>query len=163
MTASTRKAVDAMEETVTRTARDLGDKLETGAKAALRTTEEVAGQARRKAGELSDTAQDAMDDGRSRMGEVIRKARDRAGEAGAAIAAGAALACLFPRTETEDRLLGEARDRLVADLKSTARAEVVRTSDLARSLSSALGRDMDRAGTLLRADQGWHRTRVSRH
>lgn len=63
-------------------------------------------------------------------------------------AAGAVLAWLFPPTETEDRLLGEARDRLAADVKAMARREAVNASALGRTLSSALKTDMQRASSL---------------
>lgn len=58
--------------------------------------------------------------------------------------AGALLAWLFPPTETEDRLLGETRDRLVDDLMSTAKSEAMKASDLAQTLGSALKTDMNR-------------------
>ncbi|MBL9061041.1 DUF3618 domain-containing protein [Tabrizicola sp.] len=68
---------------------------------------------------------------------------------GAALAlAGAAVACLFPQTATEDRLLGEASDQLSADVKAMARREAVKASALGRSLSDALKTDMRRASTL---------------
>lgn len=68
--------------------------------------------------------------------------------AAVAAAAGAALAWLLPRTETEDRLLGAARDRLVGDLKRLARHEAMQASDLALGLSAAFGRDLDRAAAV---------------
>ncbi len=65
---------------------------------------------------------------------------------GAALAlAGAAVACLFPQTETEDRLLGEASDKLSADVKAMAKREAVKASALGRTLSDALKTDMHRA------------------
>ena len=63
-------------------------------------------------------------------------------------AAGAGLAWLFPRTETEDRLMGEVRDQLVDDLSSLVRSEAVKASDLAQTLSSALKSDMERAASV---------------
>lgn len=57
-------------------------------------------------------------------------------------AAGAAVAYLFPPTETEDRLLGEARDRLVDDIMSAAKTEAMKASELAQTLGSALKSDM---------------------
>lgn len=63
-------------------------------------------------------------------------------------AAGAALAWLFPPTETEDRLLGEARDRLASEVKEMARREAVKASELGRTLSAALKTDMQRASSL---------------
>lgn len=63
--------------------------------------------------------------------------------------AGAALAWLFPQSETEDRLLGEARDTLVDDLTAMARREAVKASDLASTLSRALRSDLDRAASVL--------------
>lgn len=74
---------------------------------------------------------------------------------GAAVAAaGALVACLFPQTETEDRLLGEARDRLADDLKRTVKHEVTQASDLARSLSSAFKSDLGRAVALFTPSSG---------
>ncbi|WP_137109875.1 DUF3618 domain-containing protein [Rhodobacter sp. SY28-1] len=74
---------------------------------------------------------------------------------GAAVAAaGALVACLFPQTETEDRLLGEARDRLAEDLKRTVKHEVTQASDLARSLSSAFKSDLGRAAALFTPSPG---------
>jgi hypothetical protein len=63
---------------------------------------------------------------------------------GAAVAAaGAAIAWLFPQTETENRLLGETRDRLVDDLTSAVKDEAMRASELAQTLGSALKSDME--------------------
>ena len=73
---------------------------------------------------------------------------------GAALAlAGVAMAWLFPRTETEDRLLGEASDQLVADLKAMARQEAVKTSAFASTLSEALKTDMQNASHLFTPDK----------
>ncbi len=73
--------------------------------------------------------------------------------AGAAmVAAGAVVAWMFPPTKTEDRLMGDLRDSLVNDARTAARTEAVKASDLARSLTSALGRDMQRAKLVLRPD-----------
>ena len=73
---------------------------------------------------------------------------------GAALAlAGVAMAWLFPRTETEDRLLGEASDQLVADLKTMARQEAVKTSAFASTLSEALKTDMQNASQLFTPDK----------
>ncbi|MCU0826841.1 MAG: hypothetical protein MUE52_05405 [Tabrizicola sp.] len=64
-------------------------------------------------------------------------------------AAGAALAWLCPPTETEDRLLGEARDRMVADLKRLPRTEALKASAVARSLSEALQTDLSWLGNAI--------------
>lgn len=65
---------------------------------------------------------------------------------GAAMAAaGAALALLFRPTETEDRLLGGTRDRLMDEMRAALRDEAVKASELARCLTDALGQDIDRA------------------
>jgi hypothetical protein len=83
---------------------------------------------------------------------------------GAAMAAaGAVLAWLFPPTEAEDRLMGEVRDQMVTDLKTAARAEVVKASDLARTLSSALGRDIERASLILQPEHAWSGAGVRHH
>jgi hypothetical protein len=83
---------------------------------------------------------------------------------GALIAvAGAAVACLFPQTETEDQLLGEARDRLVGDLKLAAKAEVAKASDLAQGLQAALGRDIDRTRMILQPEHAWSGRGVRHH
>ncbi len=63
-------------------------------------------------------------------------------------AAGAVVACLFPQTETENRLLGETRDRLADDLKKMAKEEAMQASDLARSLTSAMKSDLGRVATV---------------
>jgi hypothetical protein len=63
-------------------------------------------------------------------------------------AAGAVVACLFPRTETEDRLMGDARDRLADDVKRLVKQEVVQASDLAQSLTQAFKSDLGRAARL---------------
>ncbi|NHB76008.1 hypothetical protein [Rhodobacter calidifons] len=71
-----------------------------------------------------------------------------------AAAAGATLACLLPRTEAEDRLLGTARDRLAGDLKRLARPERLLAGDLAPGLSAAFGRGLDRAEAAAAAPDG---------
>lgn len=68
---------------------------------------------------------------------------------GAAMAiAGAALAYLFPQSETEDRLMGEARDQLSKDIKTMARREVVNASAFGATLSKALKSDIRQAGRM---------------
>lgn len=68
---------------------------------------------------------------------------------------GAAVAWMFPPTEAEDRLLGEARDSLMDEARATMKAEVTKASDLAQNLKSALGRDISRARTVLRPENAW--------
>jgi hypothetical protein len=69
--------------------------------------------------------------------------------AAAALAlAGAALACLFPPTVTEDRLMGDTRDQMATDLKAMARREAVKASAFATALADALRIDLQRAGQL---------------
>lgn len=76
-------------------------------------------------------------------------------------AAGAAVACLFPQTETEDRLLGETRDRLANDFTSMLKSEAMKASDLAQTLGSALKTDMDRAASVFTPSE--QRTTVRHH
>lgn len=59
--------------------------------------------------------------------------------------AGAAVAWLFPQTETENRLMGEARDQLADDVKAMARREAVKASAFASTLASALKSDFMQA------------------
>lgn len=59
--------------------------------------------------------------------------------------AGAAVACLFPQTDTEDRLLGETRDQLASDLKTMAKREAVKASALGTTLKDALKTDLKHA------------------
>lgn len=79
---------------------EIGAKLQTGGKAAMKTAEDMAGTAKRKmedagetvsetAADLKDTAAEAMDEGRSRIGEVLGKAQDMASGAKEAIVTGA--------------------------------------------------------------------------
>jgi uncharacterized membrane protein YccC len=73
---------------------------------------------------------------------------------GAALAlAGAAVAWLLPQTEAEDRLLGEARDQLVSDLKAMARREAVKASAFGSTLTEALKTDMRHATQLFTPEQ----------
>lgn len=73
---------------------------------------------------------------------------------GAALAlAGAAVAWLLPQTEAEDRLLGEARDQLVSDLKAMARREAVKASAFGSTLTEALKTDMRHATRLFTPEQ----------
>jgi len=68
---------------------------------------------------------------------------------GAALAlAGAAVACLFPQTEAEDRLLGETRDQLATDLKALAKREAVKASAFGSTLKDALKTDLKHAAQL---------------
>jgi hypothetical protein len=62
---------------------------------------------------------------------------------GAVLAAiGAATAWLFPSTETEDCLFGEARDGLVDEARKAVSDEVTRVSAFARTLGDALRSDL---------------------
>lgn len=65
-------------------------------------------------------------------------------------AVGGALAFLFPQTESEDRIMGDARDELIRSAKGAARAEVAKASALARALYRALGQDVDAIGSVFR-------------
>ena len=109
-------------------------------------------------GSLSDAAREQALLARERiyLGRIAmaEKGRDTLGAhpllaGGLAAAVGGAIACLFPPTETEDRLLGDARDQLLGEVKATVRVEMLKASNLARTLSAALGRDLDQARTLL--------------
>ena len=62
---------------------------------------------------------------------------------------------MFPPTETEDRLLGETRDRMLRDLRKTALAEVATASELVQVVSSALGRDIRRIDATVRPEHAW--------
>jgi hypothetical protein len=73
-------------------------------------------------------------------------------------AAGALVACLFPQTEAEDRLLGEARDRLVDDVKRMVKQEVMQASDVAQSLTQAFKSDLGRAARLFTPPSAAERT-----
>lgn len=78
-------------------------------------------------------------------------------------AAGAAVACLFPQTETEDRLVGEVRDQVADELKTTVRREVTRASAFGRTLTEALKTDMQRASALFTPPEPREIVRPIRH
>lgn len=108
-------------------------------------------------GSLSGAARDQAMQARERiylsriaMAEKGRKTVDANPLAvGAALAlAGAAVACLFPQTEAEDRLLGETRDQLAADLKAMAKREAVKASAFGSTLKDALKTDVKHATQL---------------
>ena len=71
----------------------------------------------------------------------------------ALVLAGAAVACLFPQSETEDRLLGETRDQLAADLKAMAKREAVKASALGSTLKDALKTDLKHASQLFTPEE----------
>lgn len=77
-------------------------------------------------------------------------------------AAGAGLAFLFPQTETEDRLMGEARDRLLDDAINAAKSEAVKASELAQTLGSALKSDIESAAAVFTPSEP-RRTVVRHH
>ncbi|MDP3197419.1 hypothetical protein [Tabrizicola sp.] len=77
-------------------------------------------------------------------------------------AAGAALAFLFPQTETEDRLMGEARDRLMDDAFTAAKTEAMKASELAQTLGSALKSDIESAASVF-TPSGHPQTTVRHH
>lgn len=87
----------------------------------------------------------------SAAGKLRDTARSHPVAVGAGLAVlGAALACAFPMTDTENDLMGDARDDLVRKAKTAVRDEVVQASDLARTLSRAFGSDLERAGQVFR-------------
>ena len=77
----------------------------------------------------------------------------RQAEAAALALAGAAVACLFPQTATEDRLLGEASDQLSADVKAMARRKAVKASALGSTLKEALETDLKHATRLFTPEE----------
>lgn len=108
-------------------------------------------------GSMSETARDQVLKARERvyMGKIVMAEKGRAAvdanpwAVGAAMAAaGAALACLFPQTEAEDRLLGEVRDQLADEMRDTLRTEATRASAFGRTLADALKTDVRRASAL---------------
>jgi hypothetical protein len=108
-------------------------------------------------GTLGDAARETALQARERIYETRIAVAEKGREVvngqpllvGAAVAAaGALVACLFPQTETEDRLLGEARDKLADDVTRTVKHEVMQASDLARSLTHAFKSDLGRAAGL---------------
>jgi hypothetical protein len=78
-------------------------------------------------------------------------------------AAGAAVACLFPQTETEDRLLGEVRDQVADEVKTTIRREVTRASAFGRTLTEALKTDMRQASAFFTPAEPTEIVRPIRH
>lgn len=113
-------------------------------------------------GSLSGAARDQALQARERvylsriaMAEKGREAVDASPLAvGAALAlAGAAVACLFRQSETEDRLLGETRDQLAADLKAMAKREAVKASAFGSTLKDALKTDLKHASQLFTPDE----------
>jgi Protein of unknown function (DUF3618) len=62
--------------------------------------------------------------------------------------AGAGLACLFPQTDTEDRLMGDTRDWLARDVGREAWRQVAQASDLARVLTDAVHSDAGRIASI---------------
>jgi hypothetical protein len=63
-------------------------------------------------------------------------------------AAGAAVACLFRQTDTEQRVLGPVRDRLFAEAGQRLRKEATQASDLAATLAQAFESDLGRIAAL---------------
>jgi hypothetical protein len=73
---------------------------------------------------------------------------------GAALAlAGVAVACLFPQTEAENRLMGETRDQLASDLKAMVKREATKASAFGSTLKQALKTDLDHATRLFSAEE----------
>lgn len=120
---------------------------------------------------LTDAARDQALLAREKvyLGRIVlaEKGREQVAEhpllTGALVAAaGAALAFLFPQTETEDRLMGEARDRLLDDAIAAARTEAMKASELAQTLGSALKSDIESAASVLTA-AGQQQTTARHH
>lgn len=101
------------------------------------------------------------------LGRVVEAGRERFEShpllAGAAVAAaGAAVAWLFPPTETEDRLMGDTRDRLMEDLTAVMKDEAMKASELAQTLGSALKSDMESVASVFTPSEA-RRTPVRHH
>lgn len=108
-------------------------------------------------GSLGDAAREQAMQARERiyLGRIAMAEKGRAAVDGNPLAvgamlalAGAAVACLFPQSEAEDRLLGEASDQLVSDLKGLAQREAVEASAFGSTLKEALKTDMRHASQL---------------
>ncbi|MCC6520249.1 MAG: DUF3618 domain-containing protein [Tabrizicola sp.] len=113
-------------------------------------------------GSVSGAARDQALQARERiyLGRIAMAEKGRAAVDGNPLAvgatlalAGAALAWLFPRTETEDRLMGETRDQLATDLKAMARREAVKASALGSTLKEALETDLKHATRLFTPEE----------
>ena len=113
-------------------------------------------------GSLSGAARDQALQARERiyLGRIAMAEKGRVAvegnplAVGAALAlAGAAVAWLFPQTEAEDRLLGETRDQLTADLKAMARREATKASAFGSTLKEALKTDLKHASQLFTPEE----------
>jgi hypothetical protein len=113
-------------------------------------------------GSLTETARDQALQARERiyLGRIAVAEKSRVAVEGNPLAVGAALAlagvavaCLFPQTEAEDRLMGETRDQLATDLKAMARREAVKASALGSTLKEALKTDIGHATRLFTPEE----------
>jgi hypothetical protein len=119
-----------------------------------RLTDDVRAVMRRGLGRLSSEAQDRIIAAREAAysahldlrGKVGRAIEDYPMATGAIAAAlGAAVAVALPQTQTEHRVFGASRDRLLDEARKVLEDERRRAADVASSLADRLGQDADRA------------------
>lgn len=137
MNATYKNAAKEVEETVTSAAGHVSDKLREGGKATLNAAEDMGAAAKRGAEEMYDSAreitgdaktaaEDALAEGQSRLGGVIRKATDATVEAKDAIVAGAGSALgtvrdvAVEKADAARETLSDVGERLAATLKTAS-------------------------------------------
>lgn len=137
MNASYKNPADQTERSISSAAEDISNKVREGGKAALNAAEDAAGVVKRSAADAVDTARgtfedakdaagDALAEGQSRLGGVIRKATDTAAEAKDAIVSGAGSALgtvrdvAVEKADAARESLSDVGERLAATLKNAS-------------------------------------------
>lgn len=117
-------------ETVENVAQGAKETVENVAQGAKETVENVAGQAQLRAQELSQQAQWRTEQARSSIVQTYNQSPLVLGAA--AFAVGAAIGMALPGTASEDKLMGDARDKLVSQAQNVAQDAVQRVQQVAQ-------------------------------
>jgi hypothetical protein len=117
-------------ETVENVAQGAKETVENVAQGAKGTVESVAWQARQQAHELSQQAQWRTEQARSSVVQTYNQSPLVLGAA--AFAVGAAIGMALPGTASEDKLMGDARDKLVSQAQNVAQDAVQRVQQVAQ-------------------------------
>ena len=105
---------------------------------------DLSNSARERMSDLSDSARQQMERARGSMDYMMREQPLALGAIGLAV--GALMAAMAPRTQKEDELMGEARDRLVDRAKEVGQEKLEDAKQVANAAMSTATKEAEKRG-----------------